>query len=105
MKLVDLDPRFYSTGGAGITNSLTGEPVPERTGMGLIFDCPCGCTELIAIPFHNPISGGPPAVREGQAGWHRTGETFETLTLTPSILRVGGCQWHGFVTDGEIRTC
>jgi len=34
--------------------------------------------------------------------------TFETLTLTPSILRTpekGGCGWHGFVTNGEIITC
>ena len=28
-------------------------------------------------------------------------------SLTPSILRVpdkGGCGWHGFITNGEVRT-
>jgi len=37
-------------------------------------------------------------------GWHREGSTFETLTLRPSIQRVGGCGWHGFVTNGKVTT-
>ena len=44
-------------------------------------------------------------------GWARTGDTFETLTLAPSIwVKGGACKpdgsgWHGFVTNGEITTC
>lgn len=34
--------------------------------------------------------------------WERTGDTFDTLTLKPSIQRVGGCAWHGFITNGEV---
>jgi hypothetical protein len=37
--------------------------------------------------------------------WTRTGEDFETLTLTPSIHSdpaKGGCGWHGFITNGEV---
>jgi hypothetical protein len=34
--------------------------------------------------------------------WHRSGETFETLTLTPSIDTSEHGHWHGNVTDGEV---
>jgi hypothetical protein len=41
----------------------------------------------------------------GSRGWQRTGETFETLSLTQSIRRLDGCKWHGLITNGEIVTC
>lgn len=28
---------------------------------------------------------------------------FQHLTLVPSILLIGGCGWHGFITNGEVR--
>lgn len=33
-----------------------------------------------------------------------TGESFETLTLNPSIdcTRGGGCKFHGWVKDGQV---
>jgi hypothetical protein len=35
--------------------------------------------------------------------WQRAGDTFETLTLSPSVdASRAGC-WHGFLTAGEIR--
>jgi hypothetical protein len=52
------------------------------------------------IPFSNPIG-----CDHERAGWHREGETFETLTLTPSIFRNparGGCGWHGWITRGAV---
>lgn len=103
MKLTDLNPTFYSAGGEGITRA-DGTPAPERRGVGLGFDCPCGNPDeehRCYIPFANPLDGGPAVER----GWQRTGDTFETLTLTPSIQRMDGCRWHGFITDGEARTC
>jgi hypothetical protein len=35
--------------------------------------------------------------------WARTGDTFETLTLSPSVdaSRAGG-HWHGFISAGAI---
>lgn len=90
MKLTELDAKFYS--------------VRDRQGMGIIFDCPCGkCDESrkLAIPFKNPLDGGPP--EENERGWTRTGDTIETLSLTPSILRMEGCKWHGFITNGEAK--
>jgi hypothetical protein len=67
--------------------------------------CPCGgCDEdrLLYIPFNNPAGPGPVASRE--RGWRRRGETFETLTVEPSIRRLEGCLWHGVLTDGVFLT-
>ena len=101
MRLLDLNPRWVGAGGDGITQN--GEPVPERHGVGVSFDCPCGkCGVRVYVAFTNPLDGGAPYIPDHPT-WERTGDTFETLTLRPSILRVGGCGWHGFVTDGEIQ--
>ncbi len=101
MKLTELDPSFVGNGGEGVTDA-NGNPVPWRDGVGLELACPCGCGEYFYVGFANPLDGGPP-VCEGHPHWQRTGDTFETLTLTPSILRKSGCGWHGFI-NGEIRT-
>lgn len=103
MKLIDLHPHWIGAGGEGISDQ-DGHPVPKRVGVGVVFDCPCGCESPCYVPFTNPLDGGP-AHNDGHATWQRTGETFETLTLTPSILRMpakGGCGWHGHVTDGCV---
>jgi hypothetical protein len=107
MKLTELKPVFLSTGGPGITRSDTGEPVPKTEGVGVAFDCPCGNNDeqhRCYVPFANPIGPGPHTPSAAERGWQRTGETFETLTLTPSIQRIGDCRWHGFITNGEVRT-
>lgn len=93
MRLVELNPKFLACPGA------------ERTeGMGVDLDCPCGARDehhRLYVPFENPIGPGP---KGSQWGWHRTGDTFETLTLTPSIYRKYDCGWHGFITNGEVIT-
>lgn len=33
--------------------------------------------------------------------WNLFGDSFENLSLTPSIQLEGGCNWHGFVTNGQ----
>jgi Family of unknown function (DUF6527) len=115
MKLTELDPHWVGAGGEGISDK-DGNPVPERHGVGLSFLCPCPqCTAKRTgdpdrdfylrhfVEFANPLDGGPP--HDGRVTWQRTGDTFETLTLTPSILSdpaKGGCGWHGFVTNGEV---
>jgi len=104
MQLTDLNPRFVGAGGEGITNALTGEPVPERHGIGLAFECPCGrCDHRVYLTFENPMDGKP--FETSAPKWKRTGENFENMTLTPSILRRSGCDWHGWLTDGELKEC
>lgn len=103
MKLTDLEPRWIGHGGEGTYVTATGEPIAHTEKVGLVCKCPCGCSRELFVPFENPIGPGPLTTRWG---WKRTGETFETLTLTPSIQRQdpGGCRWHGFITAGEILT-
>jgi hypothetical protein len=103
VKLVTLDPSWVGAGGDGITTE-DGRPVPERSGVGISFNCPCGCDHRAYVAFQNPLDGGPPEVSPGQPTWARKGSTFETLSLTPSILRGEPCQkrWHGFIIDGDV---
>lgn len=105
MRLTDLNPRWVGAGGEGVTRN--GEPVPERHGVAISFDCPCGCDSRCCIEFNNPIDGQGPHDTTRNL-WDRTGDTFETLQLTPSIQRVGGCAWHGYIglqIPGEVTKC
>lgn len=101
MKLTELDPQFLGAGGEGISDAQ-GNPVPARHGVGIGFDCPCGCGERCYIEFVNPLDGKGLHRKDGHV-WNRTGDTFETLTLSPSIQRTHGCRWHGFIENGETR--
>lgn len=114
MKLTDLDPRWVGAGGEGIYHTApdgTLVPAPERRGVGVSFRCPCGShpqddeyeTDRCVIFLENPLDGlGRFDATTPGHYWTREGEAFETLTLAPSIQRVGGCGWHGFIRNGEI---
>ncbi len=96
MKLTDLHPEFIDDHG--------------RVGVALICDCPCGKGNLdnggaLCVPFSNPLDKGTSTESKG---WQRSGETFETLTLMPSIRRLSSpcdCRWHGWIQNGEVITC
>lgn len=106
MRITQLNATFVGAGGPGITNA-DGSPAPERKGVGLMMDCPCGnkdC-EPLYVAFENPLDGGPAHANKHQPLWERTGDTVETVTLRPSILRVGSCGWHGYLTNGDIARC
>lgn len=93
MRLSELNPQFLSSGG-----------VAKTEGVGVAFDCPCGNHDeehRCYVPFENPIGPGPTGKREG---WVREGDSFETLSLRPSIYRKHGCGWHGYITKGEVQT-
>lgn len=94
MKLTELDPGFVS---ASTTDS---------TLIGVHFLCPKCKEQQLYIPFADPTS---------RLNWKMSGESIEVLTLAPSIdsKHVNGgydgkprveCHWHGFVTNGEIKT-
>jgi hypothetical protein len=36
--------------------------------------------------------------------WNMTGTSLKDISLTPSILILSGCKWHGYVTNGAIVT-
>jgi len=93
IKLTNLNPNFFSASGA--------------MGAGIFFDCPCGCNQRRHVAFSNPIHGENNLSKDRPV-WKRTGDKFESMTLTPSIHIVkekGGCGWHGYLTDGEFKSC
>lgn len=117
VRLVDLHPEWIDYEG--------------RHGLGVAFDCMVGshpyqgqdvpCTIRNWILFANPLDGGQPwpgdsrtlivAARGeddqhefagcGTCRWQRTGDTFETLSMTPSV-DAGACG-HKTLSDGVFR--
>jgi len=64
----------------------------------LIYVCPCGCGELNSIPLK------PAGAIEPKRGWIFDGN-YDTPTVTPSIKRLNGCRYHGFLTNGVWTFC
>ncbi len=46
-------------------------------------------------PGHDVV---PPGIH-----WQRTGDTFETLTFSPSIDASASGHWHGWINCGGVR--
>jgi hypothetical protein len=96
MKLVDLDPRWYACGDS-----------PDI--VGVTFECPCCLGKpdatRIGVMFVEEIDkdGLPNQIHwaRNEKKWHRSGDTFETLTLTPSIDASAVGHWHGHITNGD----
>lgn len=110
-RLVDCNPRWGRRSGGDASSYIT-------------FDCPeghVGCR--VSIPFTPSLDG---AVMP-EPNWERTGDSFDVLTLTPSIKHnskyasreeaiAAGCvpelvtpamlcTFHGHVTNGAITFC
>jgi hypothetical protein len=103
-KLVDCNPQWIDNG------KWTGQS--EGVKCGVSFDCPEGHPECsLSIPFTPSLDGRD--VKTWQINgsiWQRFGDTFETLTLMPSIRRIpvtgrDTCALHVFVKDGQIEFC
>lgn len=103
MRLTELKPRWV-VDAAG------------RQGMGIGLLCPICKAEMIAVWFKQPLDGGPPASDQKHL-WNRTGDSFDNLTLSPSIDASGpgaipcsdprgpdfwDSHWHGHITNGEV---
>jgi hypothetical protein len=109
MKLIVLVPRWCV--GAYRDPKTKNTVMPAgRQGMGISFLCPKHLDHRVAVFFSNPIDGGP-AVEGRDFLVKRTGASFDTLTLGPSIdasrhprgMEVRTSCWHGMVQHGEIR--
>ena len=110
MRLTELDPRWWGDG---------------HRELGVSFLCPHCRSVRLGIAFANPRDGGPPSPIVSDNGmpkcirdhvheqgtfdvppgflWQRTGDAFDTMSLTPSVDASKSGHWHGFVTDGEVR--
>jgi hypothetical protein len=94
VRLTELAPRWLGMEG--------------RHGMGISFTCPhchgkAGLQQRLAIGFHNPLDGKPPYSFPGFLLWQREGETFDDLSISPSVDASRSGHWHGFIRNGEIH--
>jgi hypothetical protein len=104
MKLTDLNPHWVT--------------VPQvsyvKLYIGITFRCPhCPVGErgevfYIGIFFANPVDPDnwlpriTPLGKLAEHVWARTGDTFETLSLTPSVDASKYGHWHGFLHNGQL---
>lgn len=108
MKLTELNPKWI-----GPAWGQHGDPgLPAGIISGIRFDCPHCRVQRLAVMFEPPIDPTnylkiPLGKLDGVNVWHREGDTFETLSLSPSIDTVGAVHteghWHGFITNGEVQ--
>jgi len=99
MKLTDLNPRWV-----GLHN-WSSESVYR---IGISFDSPTTGRRIAALfaPAIDP-DGLAAKYQWGEffpqsRKWARTGDSFETLTLTPSLDFSANGEWHGCITEGRI---
>lgn len=103
-----------------------GQPVEPVTGpreywidakslddaQGILFLCP-KCfqsnngeigTHEVQVTFANRNVIDEHGVHNGErpVRWNVEGSNFDDITISPSILIIGGCEWHGFIQHGEI---
>lgn len=118
-RLVDCNPRWRTWSGRDGDDAID----------AIMFDCPEGhadCRHI--IPFTPALDGSAqPAKQRKGAQWQRSGDTFEALSLSPSIRRIPSypskaaaiaagcieqyitesmlCACHIFITNGQIVFC
>lgn len=99
MKLADLNPRWV-----GLHN-WSSDSVYR---IGVSFDSPTTGKRL-AVLFTPAIDPDGLMAKYGWGEpfpeakhWQRSGDTFNTLTLQPSLDFSANGEWHGFITNGEI---
>jgi len=68
----------------------------EGGARRLSFLCPCGCHLLCGIKIRDDGQN-----IDGAWGWNRD---ENKPTCTPSI-DINRGHWHGYLTDGEFRSC
>jgi len=99
MRLTELQPRWTGYGEGAVID-------------GISFLCPHCMRQRLAVKFNPPIDKDHWIARGiatpiYELMWHRTGETFDTLSLSPSINAGNNRMdfnnhWHGFICNGEI---
>ena len=110
MRLTELKPSFlrYEDGGRMRIVESIGE------AQGIMFLCPkCYTANGGAAGTHSVICwsrsrGVPDSASPRPGRWKIEGTGFGDITLNAdppgtarSVLLIGGCAWHGFVTHGE----
>lgn len=108
MRLSELDPHWITEFHASGHREDQVSSATDAQGVRIL--CPkcfaenggaCG-THSILVPFAD--RGVPADAMPQMPRWKASGTTFDDLTTSPSILLIGGCGWHGFITAGAVLT-
>ena len=105
MKLIELEPEFVTNASPRSHMSMDSR-VLTPDAQGILFLCPyCFKRNAGPIGTHSILvffkDRGVPAECEPLPRWNVQGNSFDDLTISPSI-DLGPDDWHGFVTNGEI---
>lgn len=111
MKLADLDPQFLKHApeeGRGVM--LHVDTLAEADGISFL--CPkCFAANGGPVGTHSVIcwfeDRVPEDLQPGPGRWNPVGTGYADLSFVPgkkshSVLLLGGCAWHGFVTSGDV---
>ena len=121
MRLTDLEPEFVSYEDTG-EHKYIHHVKTLAEAQGIMFLCPkCFVANNGRVGTHRVLcwsrSAGASEHAEPRPGrWQMVGTGLDDLTLNGdmigmpgtgarSIQLLSGCQWHGFVTNGEVTTC
>lgn len=108
MKLTELEPQFLR-----VLDPKTFQMQDEIEGAdGIWFLCPkCFIANGGRVGTHMVLCWSPKVpqtINPIPGRWNLVGTGFHDLSLvagSSSVLLIGGCAWHGFVTNGEVSTC
>jgi hypothetical protein len=64
----------------------------NESGSYILCLCPCGCGQFMNLPINSP----------NKWTWNLN---RDKPTITPSIRDLGGCRFHGYLTDGVWTFC
>ena len=114
MKLAELEATFIGEY-AVVEGRQQWRELPTVEGaQGIMFYCPKCQNHMVLVPFANPRNA-PVIPQEAferiKFRWTFSGETLETVSITPSVDlskdcsphgdgQFGSCDWHGWVTNG-----
>lgn len=114
LRLTQLDPHFVRYEQRGKQKLIIDVPAIAEA-QGIRFLCPkCFAANSGPKGTHQVICwsrarGVPDEARPGPGRWTIDGDGFGNLTLNGdppggarSVQLNGGCDWHGFVTNGEV---
>jgi len=117
MRLVDLEPSFRRHEERREGSKLQRYDIRVPTiaeAQSVEFLCPACFTKnggnvgthLVIVTFRDrgvPDHLGSQSKNGGPSRWSVSGDSFENLTLQPSIDITPGCSWHGFITNGQVK--
>ena len=90
-----LCPKCFAANIAKVDPELKGADALEAAGVGI---------HSVEVTFsgRGALDNEGTQRKTGPVRWDVSGTGYSDLTTKPSILLLCGCEWHGYITNGEI---